>query len=153
METDAMKFKPPAMRRARIEIVPMIDTIFFLLVFFMIAWLSMVKMNGLGLQQPRQNRSASRAPHAIALSVSASGGFYVNAKRASSTEWASRLKSQLAAHPGSVVVLNVAPTQRTQTLVSLLDAVNGVVAEAHVPAQVVIATPQESAAGMKEVMR
>ena len=31
-----MKFPPREVKRARIEIIPMIDTIFFLLVFFMI---------------------------------------------------------------------------------------------------------------------
>ena len=135
-----MKFKPPEMRKARIEIVPMIDTIFFLLVFFMIAWLTMVKMNGLGLKLPRQNPYTGRAPHSIALSVSAAGGFYLDAHRTASSEWAPGLRAKLIAHPGSVVVVNVAPTQKTQTLVSLLDAVNGVIADSHVPAQVLIAT-------------
>jgi biopolymer transport protein ExbD len=40
-------------RKARIEIVPMIDTIFFLLVFFMIATLSMTKLQGLPVNLPR----------------------------------------------------------------------------------------------------
>ena len=42
------------MRKARIEIIPMIDTIFFLLVFFMFTSLSMVQMKGMGvLRAPR----------------------------------------------------------------------------------------------------
>jgi len=144
-----MKFKPPELRKARIEIVPMIDTIFFLLVFFMITWLSMVKMSGLGLQLPRQNHTQGHAPHSIALSVSASGGFYLDAHHAAASQWASDLRSKLILHPGSVVVLNVAPTQKTQTLISLLDAVNGIVADSHVPAQVVVATTALSGDGSK----
>nr|MDQ2732892.1 biopolymer transporter ExbD [Armatimonadota bacterium] len=40
-------------KKARIEIIPMIDTIFFLLVFFMYTSLSMVKMNGLTISLPK----------------------------------------------------------------------------------------------------
>ena len=36
-----MRLQRKAFKKARIEIIPMIDTIFFLLVFFMISTLSM----------------------------------------------------------------------------------------------------------------
>ena len=39
----------PVLRKARIEIIPMIDTIFFLLVFFMVTSLTEVRMRGLAL--------------------------------------------------------------------------------------------------------
>jgi len=133
-----MKFVAPEMRRARIEIVPMIDTIFFLLVFFMITWLAMVKMNGLTLNIPRQNKTTAAAPHVIALSVSADGKFYVNAK--STSAWAKSLQARLLAHPGSIVAINVAPTQKTQTLITVVDSVNGIIADSHAQASVVIAT-------------
>ena len=40
-------------RRARIEIVPMIDVVFFLLVFFMMASLSMAVYGGLPVNLPQ----------------------------------------------------------------------------------------------------
>lgn len=135
-----MKLEAPEMRRARIEIVPMIDTIFFLLVFFMITWLAMVKMNGLTLNVPRQIKSTAAAPYVVDLSVSGDGKFYVNTH--SSTTWPAALKTQILNHPGCIVVINVAPTQKTQTLISVVDSVNGIITDSHARASVLIATPK-----------
>ena len=129
-------------KRARIEIVPMIDTIFFLLVFFMITWLSMVKMNGLALAVPRVNHETPHTPPSVVLSVSPAGTYYVGSDRATPDDWEGRLRARLARQPNTVVVLNVAPTQRTQTLVDMMDRVNKVVQSTHGSAQVLIATPR-----------
>ena len=40
------------LKKARIEIIPMIDTIFFLLVFFMISTLSMSRFTGVQVNLP-----------------------------------------------------------------------------------------------------
>ena len=48
-----MKLPRTEMKKARIEIIPMIDTIFFLLVFFMITSLSMVPMSAHQVNLPR----------------------------------------------------------------------------------------------------
>ena len=111
----AMRMQQPQLRRARIEIIPMIDTIFFLLVFFMVTWLSLVKMNGLNLLLPRHNQSSSKPLPAITLSVSPSGRYYLDKNRLAPDAWQTKLKQQLQRHPASaagasqVVVINVAP--------------------------------------------
>ena len=51
-----------ALKKARIEIIPMIDTIFFLLVFFMFTSLSMVKMHGLDVSLPKDSSSPDQKP-------------------------------------------------------------------------------------------
>jgi biopolymer transport protein ExbD len=48
-----MKLRRRESRRARIEIVPMIDVVFFLLVFFMMASLSMAVYAGLPVNLPQ----------------------------------------------------------------------------------------------------
>ena len=48
-----MKLPRTSLRRARIEIIPMIDTVFFLLVFFMMASLSMTVHRGMPVSLPR----------------------------------------------------------------------------------------------------
>ena len=45
-----MRLARRTLKKARIEIIPMIDTIFFLLVFFMISTLSMSRYSGLPVQ-------------------------------------------------------------------------------------------------------
>jgi biopolymer transport protein ExbD len=137
-----MRLKQPELRRARIEIIPMIDTIFFLLVFFMITWLSLVKMNGLPLGVPRVNHGSTAPPPSLVLAVTPAGHYFVGDDRTTPTDWESLLRARLIAHPRSIVVLNVAPMQRTQTLVSLMDRVNRIIQDAHSPAQMLIVTPR-----------
>ena len=52
---------PPPRRKARIEIIPLIDIMFFLLASFMLISLSMIKPSGHGddaaVEKPRRHRS------------------------------------------------------------------------------------------------
>ena len=41
-----------AMKHTKIEIIPMIDTMFFLLVFFILASLNIIDLRGLNLELP-----------------------------------------------------------------------------------------------------
>ena len=66
-----MRLPPRQIRKARIEIIPMIDTIFFLLVFFMIASLTMIRMRAIAVAVPK-NSSASSA--SASTGAGASGG-------------------------------------------------------------------------------
>ncbi len=134
--------KQPELRKARIEIIPMIDTIFFLLVFFMVTWLTMVKMNGLEMILPRRTPGTAKPPFSVVLSLSPSGKYYLDSRPAESSLWAAHLRERLIAHPNAVVVVNVAAAQKTQTLISLLDSVNHIIADSHSHAQVLIATPR-----------
>lgn len=142
-----MKLKQPELRKARIEIIPMIDTIFFLLVFFMIAWLSMVKMNGLTLPMPRENGSSRQAPPAITLSETPTGAFFLDKHVVSSNAWEDTLRRQILAHPNGVVVVNVAPALRTQALVSTLDSVKRVINSTYSHTQILVATPHVKETG------
>ena len=137
-----MRLPEPVLKRARIEIIPMIDTIFFLLVFFMITWLSMVKMSGLPLTLPRENESAGKPPQSITLSVSPQGNFYVDSHRTTSYQWTQRMRAMLRADPDGIVVVNVAPEQKTQTLVSIIDAVSVIIRDTHASAHILVATPR-----------
>jgi biopolymer transport protein ExbD len=49
-----MKFKARReLKRTKIEIIPMIDTMFFLLVFFMLSSLALTRINGLKVNLPK----------------------------------------------------------------------------------------------------
>jgi biopolymer transport protein ExbD len=140
-----MRIKQPTLRRARIEIIPMIDTIFFLLVFFMITWLTMVKINGMGLTLPKPSRKSDAAPVSIVLALSPAGRYFVDSKSVAADEWSDGLRRKLLAHPNAVVVLNVAPAQKTQVLISIMDTVNRVIYNTHSHAQVLVVTQRVAA--------
>ena len=56
-----MRIQRRSIKKARIEIIPMIDTIFFLLVFFMISTLSMAQFKGMPVNLPKA-ASGQQAP-------------------------------------------------------------------------------------------
>ncbi|BDI30245.1 hypothetical protein CCAX7_22960 [Capsulimonas corticalis] len=137
-----MRLKQPELKRGRIEIIPMIDTIFFLLVFFMITWLTMTRMNGMNVNLPRHAKQSGKPSASVMVSLSPEGGYYLDKRPVAQGVWKERLTQNLIAHPNSVVVLNVASTQKTQTLIGLMDEVNQVIAASKTHAEVLIATPR-----------
>ena len=121
-----MKIAKPQMRKARIEIIPMIDAIFFLLVFFMMSSLSMVKMKGMGVSLPRNATAESRPPPRLIVSVYKDGDWYLGLQKIEPSTLQGLLQSRVTADPESVVVVNVDKQQSVQTLVNVMDAVNSV---------------------------
>jgi biopolymer transport protein ExbD len=66
-----MKFKPRReLKKTRIEIIPMIDTMFFLLVFFMLSSLSLTKMYGMKVELPHAGTVAPKVDTPLSLSIS-----------------------------------------------------------------------------------
>jgi biopolymer transport protein ExbD len=146
-----MKIQRPPTKKARIEIIPMIDAIFFLLVFFMFSSLSMVKMKGVGVALPTEAKqggtNAMTAPNARSslpvktiVTVTDKNEYFINRRRVSSAELGKSLQADISAHPGAVVVVNVAKSQSAQSLINVMDSVNRIATPSGAPLQVMIAT-------------
>ncbi|HEX8465009.1 MAG TPA: biopolymer transporter ExbD [Abditibacterium sp.] len=74
-----MQFKRAReLKRTRIEIIPMIDTMFFLLVFFMLSSLALTKLNGLPVNLPQANSAPKQAPAELTITVDQNRKLYVN---------------------------------------------------------------------------
>ncbi len=71
---------PVAKRKARIEIIPLIDIVFFLLATFVMVSLSMVRNQGLPVNLPKAAASAPSEgrQEAIVVGVTKSGDFFMN---------------------------------------------------------------------------
>jgi biopolymer transport protein ExbD len=125
-----LRLRRLAFRKARIEIVPMIDTIFFLLVFFMMSTLSMVKLKGLMMKVPRPAiRGEFRPKGEVMVSISDDGGVQINSKSVSVKDLPDRFAAAIQDKPTAAVVLKVSETQKTQALVSTMDLMNEIMAE------------------------
>ncbi|HNX05240.1 MAG TPA: biopolymer transporter ExbD [Opitutales bacterium] len=72
-----MKFAlPPPHKKARIEIIPLIDVIFFLLATFVLVSLSMTRLQGIELQLPQASSAPStEQPEVVTVSCMADGNF------------------------------------------------------------------------------
>lgn len=108
-------------RRGRVEIIPMIDTMFFLLVFFMMATLSMVVQRGLNVNLPRAAAGVA-SPAPATLTLTRDGGLYLDKERLASPAEAAR---RLEASPGGAraVLINADRTVEHGRVVEVLDLV------------------------------
>lgn len=71
-----MRLVRKSRKKARIEIIPMIDTIFFLLVFFMVATLSMTIQKGLMIDLPKAANGTDNSRMPITLTLTREGRIY-----------------------------------------------------------------------------
>ena len=127
-------------RKARIEIIPMIDTIFFLLVFFMFTSLSMVQMKGMGVSLPKDNASVTKPPPMAIVTVNKTGDYFIGTQHVEPDDLYPDLQAKVTADPRTVIVVNVDKAQSVQTLILVMDAVNSITTPSGDSAAVMIAT-------------
>ena len=73
-----MRLPAFAKKKPRIEIIPMIDTMFFLLVFFMIATLAMTIQHGMPVSLPTAESSTDKIAEHVSLTLTREGHLYYN---------------------------------------------------------------------------
>lgn len=66
---------------AEIIIIPMIDTMMFLLMFFIVASLAMVVQYGLPVKLPHASTGVSDSVQKLTLTITKDGALYLNTKR------------------------------------------------------------------------
>ena len=134
-------------KKARIEIIPMIDAIFFLLVFFMMSSLSMVRLNGMGVSLPKASAATSLPPPRMIVTVDKAGDYYLNIDPIQPAAIQAALQERVSAKPETVIVVNVEKSHNVQTLISVMDIVNSVKKPNGEQAAVMIATTPINARG------
>ena len=72
-----MKLTRPSARRARIEMLPLIDIVFLLLVVFIYAMLSMAVHRGLPVALPESSSAVVERENVLALTVRGDGTIFV----------------------------------------------------------------------------
>ena len=76
-----MKLQRPRRRKARIEMLPLIDIVFLLLVFFIYAMLSMAVHKGMPVDLPQSATAAVDRKLQIQVTVDAGGTVYIDRER------------------------------------------------------------------------
>src|SRR4051812_41470722 len=88
---------PRSHKRARIEIIPLIDIMFFLLATFVMVSLSMVKNQGISVRLPAAGTGgAEDRKDSATVSVSAGGQLYLDKAEVTLEELRARLQAQKA---------------------------------------------------------
>jgi len=66
------------LKRTKIEIIPMIDTMFFLLVFFMLSSLALVRLQGLPVNLPQASTAKKQTATDVTITVDKNQNIFVN---------------------------------------------------------------------------
>jgi biopolymer transport protein ExbD len=93
-------------KKARIEIIPMIDTIFFLLVFFMISTLSMTRFTGLPVNLPKAASGRQAPAESAAVTIDNEARIFLDKQPVDATRLGDLLREMLARNPELLVVIN-----------------------------------------------
>jgi biopolymer transport protein ExbD len=106
--------------RPRIEIIPMIDTVFFLLVFFMMASLAMTVFRGMPITLPKAE-SGQRVPDTATVTVSGDGRIWFNRDEVSVAELRSRFEASVRDNPALTAIVNADAAARHGLVVEVMD--------------------------------
>ncbi len=98
---------PRSRRKARIEIIPLIDIIFFLFATFVMVSLSMVKNKGIPVNLPAAATGAPQSHEESAVvTVDAAGALFFNRESVTSEQLGKALADFHAANPDATVFIN-----------------------------------------------
>jgi len=101
-----MQIRQRPVKRVRIEIIPMIDVIFFLLVFFMVTSLAMTRINSVKVLLPKMSGKAENTKQNVILTVKKDGTLLVNKTQVTLDNLGTQLAYQMQANPQDVVIVN-----------------------------------------------
>jgi biopolymer transport protein ExbD len=101
-----MKIRQRPSKKARIEIIPMIDVIFFLLVFFMVSSLAMTRINSLPVALPKTTSSPNALKQNVILTIRKNGSLFVNKAPTDLSKLGSQLAYEMRNSPQDIVIIN-----------------------------------------------
>ena len=115
-------------KRARIEIIPLIDIIFFLLATFIMVSLSMTKNEGVQVALPTAGSSTplenkEEVEKAVTLSVTDKGDVFFNKEKISMAQLPLKLQTFKSASKDPKVIINGDASADFKNVVAVLDEV------------------------------
>jgi biopolymer transport protein ExbD len=118
-----MKISRNTPKKARIEIIPMIDTMFFLLVFFMIATLSMTSQSSLPVNLPHANSALNDKQQVYTLTLTKDNQLFCDQEPVASPEEAAQRLVQRSKDQQMSVIINADRSVAHGRVVELMDAI------------------------------
>jgi biopolymer transport protein ExbD len=112
--------------KARIELIPMIDVMMFLLVFFVLISLNVIPGFGLGVNLPSASHSTvQQAKKTIVLSIQKDGQIFLGDQPIQIDDLHSSIQQQLKADEKPVLIINGDSSVEYRYFVQTLDALKG----------------------------
>ncbi len=111
--------------KPEVMIIPMIDIMFFLLVFFMLSTLYMVDLKTVGINLPQAAYSDVQTKTEYVITMKADGTVWLEDKEISRTALLDRIKIERERNPRCSVVLRADRALDYGTVMVLLDELKG----------------------------
>lgn len=121
-----MKFERTKKRRSTPNIIPLIDVMFFLLVFFMVFWNTSSTPLGMDVELPKAVTGRQQENAQLEVSVRADGAFYINGRMVTGPELRAHVQQSLRANPDLFVIVKADRRVRYEHVVNALDHIRAV---------------------------
>jgi len=118
-----MRLPRPSQKRARIEMLPLIDVVFLLLVFFIYAMLSMAVHRGLPVRLPTSTTAKVNKQLILSVTVKRDGRIFVNKEEVPEAGLAGTLRKKAGGEAEAGVLLFADGGLAYQRLFKVLDQI------------------------------
>ena len=117
-----MKFEGRARIATSLDVTPLIDVVFLLLVFFLLTS-TYIRPAGIDLDIPVSGSAEAIEDESVVVSVDGAGALYVDGEPCAPDALVERLRGRLAAAAGTRVVLQAGRDARLETLLAVMDRI------------------------------
>ncbi len=135
---------------AQIQIIPLIDVIFCILTFFILAALQTTRQQGVNVDLPQAKTGVVQMRQMLVVSIDAAGQTYIDKNPIDRTQLFTLLKEYRQKNPDGLLVLNASQNAFYNDVIQVLDVLRSVggdkVALATIPAPAISATPNAGTA-------
>lgn len=110
----------------RIEIVPLIDVIFCVLTFFILAAVGLTRQEGIGVNLPKASTGAAQMREMLVVSLDPTGQIFVEKQPVSREQLYQTLLRYNKAKPNGLIALSAAQTVSYNQVIEVLDLLRSV---------------------------
>ncbi|WP_448527346.1 ExbD/TolR family protein [Parathermosynechococcus lividus] len=111
---------------ARIEMLPLIDVVFCILTFFILAAVSLTRQQAITLNLPQASTSQAQSQKMLVVSIDPAGQLYVDKDPVNRTELFEKLGTYLKTNPDGVVILRASQVVSYNEVIQVLDLLRSV---------------------------
>ena len=112
-------------KKPKIMIIPMIDIIFFLLVFFMMSMLTMVSQKSIDLNLPKASTSQMEQTSNLPIAIDSEGTIYVE-KQIEKSDFRARMEIAKKVNPNLSVIIRADERSKHKNFVFVIDELKSI---------------------------
>jgi biopolymer transport protein ExbD len=110
----------------RIEIIPLIDVIFCILTFFIMASLTLTRQQAINLDLPKASTGVAQNRDLKIVSLDPAGQLFIDKQPTDQAQLSAALRAYVQAQPNGLIVLNASPSVSYNQVIQVLDLLRSI---------------------------